>query len=715
MAKKKAALDLISSPPKGKEEAPARQVPPVPSPSTEKSMMGGKVVSEAKKEALNLFDELEKKAERRKDRPAIQKSEASVFQPMADARPRITPPISAPAPVATPAPVRTPAPVEENEPSVEDGGDKKIIQIKPPIIVKDLAELMGLKPFKIIQDLMGFDVFANQNQQIEPDVAAKVCEKHGFIFEREKREKGAGVHKVEEKIEEPPPEPEPEEHRLQLRPPIVTVMGHVDHGKTSLLDALRDAKVAAGEAGGITQHIAAYAVPHGDSFITFIDTPGHQAFTAMRARGAKVTDIVVLVVAANDGIKPTTIEAIDHARAAGVEIIVAINKMDLDTANPQFVRQQLQERGLSPEEWGGTTICCEISATKKLGLDHLLDMIALQSEVLELKADPKATARATVIEARQEAGKGPTASVIVQAGTLTVGMPFICGNYWGRIRSMLDDNGKPIKSAGPSMPVEVLGFSGVPSVGDEMVQMDSDRRAKKLSEERLESHRLAGLAKPVHATLESFFHEMTEGKKKVLKIILKTDVAGSAQAITGALQEIESKKVNLEILHAAAGPVTESDIQLADASDAIIIGFNTKQEPNAVKAAKRDGVQVRLYSIIYELIDQVKEAMLGLLDPETRENSQGFAEVLKVFKLSVGRVAGCRVNKGRIIRSGRARVLRGGQQVYDGGVHTLKRFTEDVNEVKNGLECGIRLGNFNDYEEGDVIECYELEKIPQTL
>jgi len=715
MAKKKAALDLISSPPKGKEEAPARQVPPVPSPSTERSMMGGKVVSEAKKDALNLFDELEKKAERRKDRPTLQKEDASVFQHMSEPVPP-KPPSLPVAPPPAPAPVTDQPPSEPVMGTLEETEDgKKIIQIKPPIIVKEFAELMGLKPFKIIQDLMAFDVFANPSSQIEPDVAAKVCEKHGFIFEREKREKGAGVHKVEEKIEEPPPEPEPEEHRLQLRPPIVTVMGHVDHGKTSLLDALRNTKVASGEAGGITQHIAAYSIPHGDSFITFIDTPGHQAFTSMRARGAKVTDIVVLVVAANDGIKPTTIEAIDHARAAGVEIIVAINKIDLDSANPMTVRQQLQDRGLAPEEWGGSTICCEISATKKIGLDNLLDMIALQSEVLELKADPKATARATVIEARQEAGKGPTASVIVQAGTLTVGMPFICGNHWGRIRSMLDDTGKPIKTASPSMPVEVLGFSGVPGVGDEMVQMDTDRRAKKLSEERTESNRLAGLAKPAHATLESFFHEMTEGKKKVLRVILKTDVAGSAQAITGALQEIESQKVNLEILHAAAGPVTESDIQLADASDAIIIGFNTKQEPNAVKAAKRDGVQVRLFSIIYELIDQVKEGMLGLLDPETRENSQGYAEVLKVFKLSVGRVAGCRVTKGRILRSGRARVLRGGQQVYDGGVQTLKRFTDDVNEVKNGMECGLRLGGFNDYEEGDVIECYELEKVAQTL
>jgi len=351
MAKKKAALDLISSPPKGKEEAPARQAPPVPSPSTERSMMGGKVVSEAKKEALNLFDELEKKAERRKDRPAVQKEDASVFQHMSEpGRPKPAPlPPTPPAP----APVTSQPAIQPEMGSLEETEDgKKIIQIKPPIIVKDFAELMGLKPFKIIQDLMAFDVFANPSSQIEPDVAARVCEKHGFIFEREKREKGAGVHKVEEKIEEPPPEPEPEEHRLQLRPPIVTVMGHVDHGKTSLLDALRNTKVAAGEAGGITQHIAAYSIPHGDSFITFIDTPGHQAFTSMRARGAKVTDIVVLVVAANDGIKPTTIEAIDHARAAGVEIIVAINKIDLDSANPMTVRQQLQDRGLAPEEWG---------------------------------------------------------------------------------------------------------------------------------------------------------------------------------------------------------------------------------------------------------------------------------------------------------------------------------------------------------------------------
>jgi translation initiation factor IF-2 len=682
-------------------------------------MVGGKVVSEAKKEALNLFDEVEKKAERRKDRPAP-RSEGSIFQPMAPApganlasffpTPPAAPPTPPPPAAAPPA-----GPEEEDSGTGEAEEERRVIQIKPPIIVRELADLMGIKAFKVIQDLMELDVFANQNQQIEPEIAAKVCEKHGFVFEREKREKGAGVHKVEEKIEEPPPEPEPEEHRLRLRPPIVTVMGHVDHGKTSLLDALRDSRVVAGEAGGITQHIAAYAVPHGDSFITFIDTPGHQAFTAMRARGAKVTDIVVLVVAANDGIKPTTIEAIDHAKAAGVEIIVAINKIDLPTANPQFVRQQLQERGLTPEDWGGTTICCEISATQRTGLDHLLDMIALQAEVLELKADPKATARATVIEARQEAGRGPTASVIVQSGTLVPGMPFICGNQWGKIRSMIDDTGKPVKAAGPSAPVEVLGFSGVPNVGDELVQMDSDRKAKKLSEERIEGARLAGLAKPVHSTLESFFSEMKEGKKKSLRIILKTDVAGSAQAISGALGEIQSQKVNLEILHAAAGPVTESDIQFAHASDAIVIGFNTRQEPNAVKAARRDGVQVRLFSIIYELIDQVKEAMLGLLDPETRENSLGHAEVLKVFKLSVGRVAGCRVTKGRILRSGRARVLRDGQQVYDGGVHTLKRFTEDVNEVKNGLECGIRLGQFNDYEEGDIIECYELEKLPQTL
>jgi len=703
MAKKKETLDLISDKPR-EERTASKQSSSSGSASSDssgKSKVGNQNVSEAKKAALNLFEDEEKKAERKKDRSPAEKDDASIFETLG--KPGAAKP-------AGPGPTSgTPPPVEETE----DG--QKVIQLKPPIVVKELAEAMGLKPFKVIQDLMDLDVFANQNQSIEPDIAAEVCDRHGFIFEREKREKGAGVHKIEEVIEEPEPEPDPEEDKLVERPPIVTVMGHVDHGKTSLLDALRNSRVVAGEAGGITQHIAAYSIVHNEKPVTFIDTPGHQAFTQMRARGANLTDIVVLVVAANDGIMPTTREAISHAKAAGVEIVVAINKIDLPSADPETVKKQLQEEDLAPEEWGGQTICVPISALKGEGLDTLLDMILLQAEVLELKADPKATTRASVVEARMEAGKGATASVIVQSGTLKTGMPFICGDHWGKVKSIIDDQGNVIKEAGLSAPVEVLGFNGVPTVGDELVEMDSERKAKKLSEERLESARLGKLEKPVHSTLESFFGEMKEGQKKVLKLVLKTDVAGSAEAILSELNSIESDKISLEVIHHAAGPVTESDILLASASDAIIIGFNTKQESNAVKAAKREGVQVRLYSVIYELLDQVKEAMLGMLDPETREQSLGFATVKRVFKLSSGKVAGCIVTKGKIVRSARARVLRDGQQVYDGGVQTLKRFTDDAEEVKNGLECGIRLGKFNDYEEGDIIECYDLEKVDLSL
>ncbi len=705
MAKKKVALDLISDKPAKKatpkktaakkSAAKKTAVPKKKAPAADKAKMGGKVVSEAKKDALDLGIE-EKKEAAPKKAPVV-KEDASVFRDLGKGGGVVEVPKE-----------------EPQEVEVDEEGNK-IIQIKPPIIVKDLAQEMNLKPFKIIQDLMVLDVFANQNQAIEPDVAAQICEKHGFVFEREKREKGAGVHKEEEVIAEPEPEPEPEEEKLEFRPPIVTIMGHVDHGKTSLLDAIRSAKVVEGEAGGITQHIAAYSVEHNGKSITFIDTPGHEAFTEMRARGADVTDIVILVVAANDGIMPTTVEAINHAKAAGVEIIVAVNKIDLPTADPNRVKKQLAEYDLQPEDWGGKTICVDVSATERIGLDDLLEMINLQSEVMELKADPKSNARATVIEARMDPGRGATASVIVQSGTLRVGMPFICGNHSGKIKSMLDDNGKAVKKAGPAQPLEVLGFSGVPAVGDELVQMDNERKAKKLGEERQQAERLGKLANPTHSTLESFFGEMAEGQKKVLKLVIKTDVAGSAEAIMGALKDIESEKINLEVIHSGAGPVTESDVLLASASDAVIIGFNTKQEGNAVKAAKREGIQVRLYSIIYELIDQVKEAMLGLLDPETREKNLGFAKVLQVFKLTGGRVAGCQVTKGKILRSGRARVLRDRQQVYDGGVQTLKRFKDDVNEVKNGLECGIRLGNFNDYEVDDVIECYELEKIEQTL
>lgn len=617
------------------------------------------------------------------------------------------------APEPEPPAAGEPVVVDEATPDVAH--DEKTLQLKTAISVKELAPLLNLKPYQIIKDLMDFQIFANMNQVVELDVVAKLCEKHGFTLDREKKDTTKGHHKVEVVVEEPK-EPEPaQEESLKPRAPIVTMMGHVDHGKTSLLDSIRHARVAAGEAGGITQHIGAYTVERNGQIITFLDTPGHAAFTAMRARGANVTDIVVLVVAADDGLMPQTIEAINHAKAANVTIIVAINKMDLPSANPDRVKTQLQEHGLMPEDWGGSTICCEVSATKGTGVEHLLEMITLQAEILELKADPKSSPRGTVIEAQIEQGRGPTASIIVRLGTLRSGDSFICGNYYGKIKQLINDLGKPIKQVGPGMPVKVLGLSGLPAAGDELAVMDSDRDARLLSEQRLEALRTDKLAAPQRATLENLFANIAEGQKPTLRIVLKSDVSGSVEAIGGALSDLPQAKVSLEVIHSAVGPITESDVLLASASDAIIIGFGVKVENTASGSAKREGVQIKLYSIIYELIDQVKEAMAGLLSPELRESVVGHAEVRQVFDLTKGKVAGCYVTDGRILRSARARVLRKKQAVYDGGIATLRRFQDEVKEVRTGLECGIKLGDYTEYLADDIIECYTLEKFAQQL
>ncbi|MEO8207324.1 MAG: translation initiation factor IF-2 [Chthoniobacterales bacterium] len=597
---------------------------------------------------------------------------------------------------------------------IEEGG-KKIIHIKPPIIVKELAVHMNLKPYQLIKDLMTLNVFVSINQQIEPDVASKLCELHGFIFEKEKRKTGEGVHKAEPVVAPPPPQAAKKEEELQNRAPIITFMGHVDHGKTSLMDAIRKSRVAVGEAGGITQHIGAYSVIHNGKPITFIDTPGHAAFTAMRARGANVTDIVVIVVAADDGLMPQTIEAINHAKAAKVTIMVAINKVDLASANIDRVKKQLQEIGLQPEDWGGETICIPVSATKGTGLDQLLEMMHLQSEILELKASSTTTARATVIETQLEPGRGPTATVIVKMGTLKVGQAFICGNIHGKVKTLIGDDGKPVKEATPATPVKVLGFSGLANAGDELVEVESERTARTLGEERQTTLRTEKLSTPQRVTLENLFQNLAEDQRKSLKVILKSDVQGSLEALLTALNDIESRKIDLNILHNAVGPISESDVLLASASDAIIVGFNVKTESTAATAARREGVQIKLYSIIYELIDQMKEAMTGLLDAELRETIVGHAEVKQVFELSRGKVAGCMVIDGRIIRTGRARILRRKQPIFDGGLSTLRRFTDDVKEVRNGLECGIKLGDFSEYEVGDIIECYQLDKFAQQL
>jgi translation initiation factor IF-2 len=681
------------------------------------------------KEVVSLIDEKQKTTRQRPaegergaalPRIGAKKFIAAPAPEPAVAAPPVTPPPEPPAPptAGTPSPSGDGQGREsEGAVAVEESalGDEKIIHIKPPIIIKELAAQLGLRPPQIMKDLMEMNIFANINQSIEPDVAAIICKKHGFTFEKEKREKGGGVHKVEIVVQAPKEPEKPREDELKTRGPIVTFMGHVDHGKTSLMDYVRKSRVAAGEAGGITQHIGAYRVEHNGQQITFLDTPGHEAFTAMRARGANVTDIVVLVVAADDGPMPQTMEALAHARAAKVPIIVAINKIDLPSANLDKVKGQLQEKGLVAEDWGGEIIMCPVSALKGTGIDHLLEMILLQAEVLELKASPTAPARGTVIEAQIEPGRGPTATVIVRMGTLKVGQAFICGLFSGKIKSLIDDKGEQIKSAPPSTPVRILGFSGLPNAGDEFLVMDNERDAKVLSEERQEKQRKQKLAAPPRPTLENIFDTLAAGQHPVLRLVVKCDVQGSLEALLHSLGKIQSKKIDLDLIHAAVGPVTESDILLASASNAVVIGFNIKVESSAAAAAKREGVQIKLFSIIYELIDQVKESMAGMLDPEVRESVIGHAEVKRVFDLSRGKVAGCLVTDGRIARTARARVTRGRQPIYDGGLSTLRRFQDDVKEVRNGLECGIKLGDFNEYEAGDVIECYNLEKLPQKL
>ncbi|MFN7141476.1 MAG: translation initiation factor IF-2, partial [Limisphaerales bacterium] len=531
--------------------------------------------------------------------------------------------------------------------------DAEVIIIKPPIVVRDLAERLKIKPFKLIADLMEMGVFANVNQSIDEAVAQKVCAKYGKKFEVEKRERGAGIiHAPAKKTaEEQDPEDKPED--LKPRAPVVTIMGHVDHGKTSLLDVIRKANVAAGEAGGITQHIGAYTIsfPHPErkndlQQITFLDTPGHAAFSAMRARGANVTDIVVLVVAANDGVMPQTLEALSHAQAAKVPILVAVNKIDHPNANPLKVRQQLQDKGLVPDDWGGDTIFVDVSALTKVGVDKLLEMILLQADLLELKANPDRRSKGNVIESGLAPG-GPTATVLVRKGTLKVGDVLICGQFYGKARALINEEGVRLKEAGPSVAVKVLGLNGVPEAGLEFTVVEDEKTAREICEERVLVARKAAGESKQKVTLENIFKTLEASQAKVLKVVVKADTQGSAEAIVDALKKIESDKVSLEVIHSAVGTISESDVMLASASNAVILGFHTRVDNTAAELAKREGVQIKLYAIIYELIDQVKEAMAGLLDPILKEVVTGAAEVRQVFELSKGgNVAGCAVTSG---------------------------------------------------------------------
>ena len=584
---------------------------------------------------------------------------------------------------------------------------KKIIKLYEGITVKEFADLIGHKSNEVIARLIEMGMMVPVNNPIDVDAAVLIADAFGLKVEV------ASEKKLEEYIEEVEDVPE----TLQGRAPVVTIMGHVDHGKTSLLDAIRKTRVTEGEAGGITQHIGAYVVETNGKKIVFLDTPGHEAFTAMRARGAKVTDIVVLVVAADDGIMPQTIEAINHARAANVPIIVAINKIDKPGASPERIRQELTKYGLVPEEWGGQNIVAEVSAKQKIGLDHLLEMILLQAEVLELKANPDKKARGVILEAKLDKGRGPVATVLVQNGTLKQGDPFVCGTFYGRVRLLLNDIGKPLQVAYPSTPVEVIGLSGVPQAGDTFVVAEDEQIAKSIATDRQQKQRVAGLEKAKKVTLDELYTQIKDGVVRELKIIIKGDVQGSVEAVNEALERLGTDAVKVRVIHGGVGGITETDVMLAAASNAIITGFNVRPEPKAVTLAEKEKVDIRLYNIIYDAVADVKAAMEGLLEPTLKEHIKGRAEVREVFTIpKIGCIAGSYILDGVISRSATGvRLIRDNVEIYKGKISSLRRFKDDVREVQAGYECGIGIEKFSDIKVGDIIEAFLIEEIAGKL
>lgn len=600
---------------------------------------------------------------------------------------------------------------EEDEAAEKKPAQKRkdidIVEIGEAISVKELCDKIG-KPYnEVIKELIFLGVMAAINQDIDFETAEKLLKK--FNIEAVKIDETSTVL---EEVDE-----DSEDTNTEKRPPVITVMGHVDHGKTSLLDAIRKARVTETEAGGITQHIGAYTVTINGEKISFLDTPGHEAFTSMRARGAQITDIVVLVVAADDGIMPQTIEAINHCKAANVPIIVAINKIDRPGANIDRVKQELTEYGLVAEDWGGDTICVPVSAKTKEGLDNLLEMILLTAEMLELKGNPVRHGKGTVIEARLDKGKGPVASLLVQNGTLKVGESIIVGNTYGRIRAMLDDKGNKIKSAGPSIPVEVSGLSDVPSAGDRFYVVKNEKSAREMAETRQQKLREQQLKSSKNVSLEDLYSQIKEGKVKELNIIVKADVQGSAEAMKQSLEKLSTDEVKVRVIHAGVGAITETDITLATASKAIIIGFNVRPETNAITLADKEGIDIKNYRVIYNAIDDVKAAMIGMLEPDLKEVILGRAEIRKTYKISnVGTIAGCYVVSGKLTRSSSIRVIRNGIVVFESTLASLKRFKDDVKEVQTNFECGLSVDKFNDLKEGDIIEAYTMEEVKkQTL
>jgi len=714
--KKKPAAKKTTAPVKAKKKAPAPVVAVKPAvvakKTAPKKVMSGKEepLPQAVKAApepgraepqVKKIEEpsLPKKVEAPAAKPAVKKDEKPYPSTGKESEPKAHIPV--PPPIA-----------EKIEPAVKaaEGPARKVLEIEPPISLKELAIKIGVKPNEIIVNLMTKNIFATITQSLGEDIIKDILQQYGIDYKK--------PAKLEDQVVKEHRELEAKQdvRHLALRPPVVTFMGHVDHGKTSLLDFIRKTRVADKEKGGITQHIGAYEVKLKNGSVTLLDTPGHEAFTAMRARGANATDIVVLVVAADDGVMPQTKEALDHARAAGVTIVVALNKCDLPSANIDKVKGQLSQLGLMPEDWGGKTITLPVSAKTGLGVDALLEMLLLEAELLELKANPHLRARGVVIEGKLSSGQGPIATVLVKNGTLRVGDMVLTGMHYGRIKAMVDHAGKRVETAPPSKPVTVLGLSGVPMAGDEFFVVKDEKKARILSMLKQDEARSRKLKMTQRITLEDFYKQMKEGIAKELAIILKGDVQGSIEALKQSLIDLGTKDVKIDIVHADVGNINESDIMLAVVSNAVVIGFNVKIEEGAAELAQKEGIEIKQYGIIYEAIQDVVAAMEGLLEPYSKEIFVGRAQVKQVFKVTkAGTIAGCIVARGKIVRSGVAKLIRDKNVVYEGKISGLKRFKDDVREVSEGVECGIGLERHDDIRAGDLIEVYSIEKVARRL
>jgi len=745
-------IDNISAESLKEEFASKGQEPESPAETDEKAVESAPVAPPSAASFVRTKDEIEKEKEAAKEAATAQSAPPAPSKPSPAAPP--PPPVAAPASPPAP-PERAPSPAAVSPPptgparaapppppsklgpasiapppatqtvgssstqeegstdeAAQDTEEIRTIVVKPPIVVRDLANDLGIKPFKLISELMEMGIFASINQSLEEDVASKLAEKRGIILEIRHRGEGPKAKKKKEVKEVD------ESALLEERPPVVCILGHVDHGKTSLLDYIRKESVVSKEAGGITQHIGAYQVKHNGKKITFLDTPGHAAFNQMRARGADVTDVAVLIVAADDGFMPQTDEALKFIQKAGVQPIVAINKIDTQGANIDRVKTQMQERGIPSEDWGGETITVAISALKGDGIEDLLDMILLQAEVLELKANPKKAAEGVIIEGQVEVGRGPTATVIVQAGTLKIGDGLVCGPHYTKVKALFNEYGKNLKTAPPSTPVRIIGWTGVPDCGATFHAAKNEKAAKREAEENMILHRAdqkADQEERMPTSQEKLFAAIAANQKKTLRLIIKGDVYGSVEAIKNALLEIQSDKVALDIVRAEVGPVSKSDVQKASAGGTEIIGFNVKSENGVQALAKHHAVKITHHKIIYELIDQVRDDMVDMLDPEFRENKIGAAEVRAVFPIAKGFVAGCLVVEGRVVAQGHARLIRNGEVVAERKIDSLRRVKDEVKEVRAGTECGIHIENTNNYKEGDLIEIHEIHEIKPEL